>query len=140
MRVGIFEKVEAIANQPVTPVKGGDATTVVINESGRIASSLSVTVMDNIHMKVEEVSQGSVDYNSHCGRQADVHFFIRSYKYHKKRLVQTVAEGSSGIKSTQNVTANSSKSFSNSSTTSTVISSIKEKTDNTVVNVLVHVS
>lgn len=63
VRVGIFEKVEAIANQPVTPVKGNAVTTMVIDESGRISSSLSVTVMDNMFLKADEVSQGSVDYN-----------------------------------------------------------------------------
>uniref|UniRef100_A0A158Q903 E3 ubiquitin-protein ligase n=1 Tax=Elaeophora elaphi TaxID=1147741 RepID=A0A158Q903_9BILA len=58
VRVGIFEKVEAIANQPVSPVKGGPVTTMVIDESGRISSSLSVTVMDNMFMKADEVLQG----------------------------------------------------------------------------------
>uniref|UniRef100_A0A915PQB4 E3 ubiquitin-protein ligase n=1 Tax=Setaria digitata TaxID=48799 RepID=A0A915PQB4_9BILA len=35
VRVGIFEKVEAIANQPVTPSKSTVVTTMVIDESGR---------------------------------------------------------------------------------------------------------
>ncbi|KAL3982231.1 HECT-domain (ubiquitin-transferase) family protein [Acanthocheilonema viteae] len=105
MRVGIFEKIEAIANQPVTPVKDGAVSTMVIDESGRISSSLSVTVMDNIFMKVDELSQ----------------------------------EESSGIKNRRHLTANSSKSSSDEIiTSSTVISSIKEKSDHTMVNVPVH--
>lgn len=65
VRVGIFEKVKAIANQPVTPVKSAAVTTTVIDESDHLSNSLSVTVMDNMFMKIDEVSQGSVDYNSY---------------------------------------------------------------------------
>ncbi|VDO44409.1 unnamed protein product, partial [Onchocerca flexuosa] len=62
VRVGIFEKVEAIANQPVTPVKSSAVTTMVIDESNRISSSLSVAVMDSMFTKADEVSQdGSSD-------------------------------------------------------------------------------
>ncbi|EFO28334.2 hypothetical protein LOAG_00153 [Loa loa] len=57
VRVGIFEKVEAIANQPVTPIKSDALTTMVIDESGRISSSLSITVVDNMFVKADEVSQ-----------------------------------------------------------------------------------
>ncbi|CAG9534153.1 unnamed protein product [Cercopithifilaria johnstoni] len=105
VRVGIFEKVEAIANQPVTPVKGGAVTTMVIDESGHTSNSLPVAVMDNMFVKVDEVSQGE----------------------------------SSDVKNRQHLTTNSSKSFNGENTTSsTVISSIKEKNDHTMVNVPVH--
>ncbi|KAK6110532.1 HECT-domain (ubiquitin-transferase) family protein [Brugia pahangi] len=114
VRVGIFEKVEAIANLPVTPVKDSAVTTVVTDENGRMSSSLSVTVMDNMFVEADEVSQGLADYNSY--------FYVNS-----------------GVKNGQHFTVNPSKNWSDESTTSsTVISSAKEINDHAMVNVPVH--
>ncbi|EJW84453.1 Hectd1 protein, partial [Wuchereria bancrofti] len=110
VRVGIFEKVEAVANQPITPVKDSAVTTVVTDKSGRMSSSLSVTVMDNTH----EVSQGLLGYNSY--------FYVNS-----------------GVKNGQHFTVNPSKNWSDESTTSsTVVSSTKEINDHAVVSVPIH--
>lgn len=58
MRVGIFEKVEAIANQPTSPAKGGVVTMMVVEDGGCLLSSSSTTVMDSMLVKANEVSEG----------------------------------------------------------------------------------
>ncbi|KHN87505.1 E3 ubiquitin-protein ligase HECTD1 [Toxocara canis] len=50
IRVGVFEKVEAIATQP-QPSKGGLVTTMVVDESGNVSSSSSVNVMHSTLVK-----------------------------------------------------------------------------------------
>ncbi|MCP9265968.1 HECD1 [Dirofilaria immitis] len=103
VRVGIFEKVEAIANQPVTAIKGSTVT-MVIDESDRISKPLSVAVMDNLLAKADEVLQGLTDYNSCFYKQACPH------SCHK------VVE-SSDVTNKQQLTTNPSKSCSDKSKT-----------------------
>lgn len=81
VRAGIFEKVEAIANQPVIPVKGGAVARMVIDESVRVPN---VSLMENMFLKINEVSEGAVIINLISGWQLHSRSCRKSYKYFNK--------------------------------------------------------
>lgn len=66
IRVGVFEKVEAIASQPPAATKGGMVTTMVVDESGHVSSTSSVTVLESALVKAGDRVHGEVeDSNAH---------------------------------------------------------------------------
>uniref|UniRef100_A0A0M3I707 E3 ubiquitin-protein ligase n=1 Tax=Ascaris lumbricoides TaxID=6252 RepID=A0A0M3I707_ASCLU len=73
IRVGVFEKVEAIATQPLQQPKGGMVTTMVVDESGNVSSTSSMNVMQSSLVKAEHRPQDEASANraSEIGNGSD---------------------------------------------------------------------
>uniref|UniRef100_A0A914ZV22 E3 ubiquitin-protein ligase n=10 Tax=Parascaris univalens TaxID=6257 RepID=A0A914ZV22_PARUN len=63
IRVGVFEKVEAIATQPLLQSKGGMVTTMVVDESGNVSSTSSMNVTQSNLVKAEHRQQDETSAN-----------------------------------------------------------------------------